>query len=1313
MPTYYVSKTGDNGNSGTSWGDSWLTIQYGINNISSGDTLLIGPGTYLETLVIPDFSSTTTIQGPDISTNTIMNDTYTVIVNSVSFSDGANVVLENLYVITTISLKSDIQLNNIFVNGGDTLNCFQLREIVSNCNLNRCIAYNGVYGFDLNPTNVDFSEAGSIGGFTNGRFSVHVGGAAYFVHGGDISLISLDSFTEVAHTSGGSWNSWGQLTVGTYLYICGAYFSAEGFSILDKSSLSNYLLEPGSEYISGTHSQVCNNSTMLYQYDGDNGVLQVVDCGTPIHPIFRGSCSAPNSSIGPWVYDPRGYVYTPYLSCIDVRDPDNPSLVYEYNVNFGYHMCQYGGNLFIASRNNNRLYIFDTTNPASPTLVGTCTNSIFHTVTGMVVSQDFLYIIDDDASVVRVVDVNDKTFPFYANKSMGSADYKSLHIYWMGLTNQYLLSSFSGSFKKYFITKENFDSLSNVSVTNSIAHSCSAGYIIKAVNTITNTNNANRGGRSFVCDGCPGSGSIDNSYPFFVDYGNMDFRLFDKSPYIDAGTSNIGIYQGSGANSYRYVSKSGDNANGGTSWGDSWLTIQYGVDNITPGMSLYVGEGYYNEVVIPPDYTYYVDIVGAGLDLTQKTIVPDIEYSNSAVGIRVLMANPTGDMSRWRNFYIREGINCYNVRYITIQDCIIYTSGQSGCRLQNDCYDNLIVNCTAYSNTYNGSGFTISSFNTNRNIIRNCIASHFHYGFQCDGAGNTVEYCTAYDNNWGSYSGTATYSNMLTSNPIFVDPLWADLRLFTGSPCFSSGYGGVNRGCFQELSLGLNLYVSLTGDNNNDGSQSSPWRTIQYAANNNFSGSIVNVGPGWFGETVTPRDHNRSTTITGQDLSTRTILVDGFNSSGIATMRNYDAGDNITWKNFRVTGQAQVRNTLNVTFENIFFDENIGTNVFWGSTYSNITFKHCISYKRAIGFLCDANIDVYNCIAQECTTGFSISDSSHCQYNDAYNNGTNFSGSPGTGCITLNPLFLNTSREDYRLKSTSPCLGTGESGENIGIFRDSTITGRNYDVSKSGSNDNTGESPDDAWLTIQYAIDQIYDADIINIDPGNYDENISPPSYFQHNITITGPDMSSYTIFDDNTSVNVTSILCDNCGSYTTWKNMSISYLYKTTGAITNVIFENILFTPTSSQSFDNDVSNIIFRRCDAYGLAGIAFTSITGKIEVYDCIAYQCLVGIVTGNSHHNCAYGCWTNFSGTPGPGSISGDPAFLDYVNGDFRLWASSPCIGAGLSNIGIYQGPGFIQERVSRKFPTNLGSNVGIGFGGFSTNFGKMILESDEE
>lgn len=49
------------------------------------------------------------------------------------------------------------------------------------------------------------------------------------------------------------------------------------------------------------------------------------------------------------------------------------------------------------------------------------------------------------------------------------------------------------------------------------------------------------------------------------------------------------------------------------------------------------------------------------------------------------------------------------------------------------------------------------------------------------------------------------------------------------------------------------------------------------------------------------------------------------------------------------------------------------------------------------------------------------------QYNDVWNNGTNYTGcNPGTGCISVDPLFAGGAPYDYNLTPGSPCIDAGD-----------------------------------------------------------------------------------------------------------------------------------------------------------------------------------------------------------------------------------------------------------------------------------------------
>jgi hypothetical protein len=59
-----------------------------------------------------------------------------------------------------------------------------------------------------------------------------------------------------------------------------------------------------------------------------------------------------------------------------------------------------------------------------------------------------------------------------------------------------------------------------------------------------------------------------------------------------------------------------------------------------------------------------------------------------------------------------------------------------------------------------------------------------------------------------------------------------------------------------------------------------------------------------------------------------------------------------------------------------------------------------------------------------------------CSYNDVYLNATNYTAGlvMGTGAITAEALFVSVANNDYNLTASSPCIGAGEGGVDMGAL---------------------------------------------------------------------------------------------------------------------------------------------------------------------------------------------------------------------------------------------------------------------------------------
>lgn len=61
--TYYVAKHGSDASGNGSQGTPWLTIQHAVSSVQSGDSILVGGGTYPENVTFPDTVQSVTLKG--------------------------------------------------------------------------------------------------------------------------------------------------------------------------------------------------------------------------------------------------------------------------------------------------------------------------------------------------------------------------------------------------------------------------------------------------------------------------------------------------------------------------------------------------------------------------------------------------------------------------------------------------------------------------------------------------------------------------------------------------------------------------------------------------------------------------------------------------------------------------------------------------------------------------------------------------------------------------------------------------------------------------------------------------------------------------------------------------------------------------------------------------------------------------------------------------------------------------------------------------------------------------------------------------
>ncbi len=237
-------------------------------------------------------------------------------------------------------------------------------------------------------------------------------------------------------------------------------------------------------------------------------------------------------------------------------------------------------------------------------------------------------------------------------------------------------------------------------------------------------------------------------------------------------------------------------------------------------------------------------------------------------------------------------------------------------------------------------------------------------------------------------------------------------------------------------------HVSTAGDDSNDGSITSPFRNIQTALTQAGQGYVIKVAAGAYDEGLITQSqvtllggYSENFLEAERDIfSNKTVIralsavlltddhactIDGFVFDGNNTAEiglDINAASSVSHNIVLDIGFAGVGIELNgegdVINNVINTDGETGIRIYATSP----TVKNNIIYNNAFGI---SNISAegapkYNCVAF-----------------NTYNY-TGFYDSPGIGDISLNPRFVDTSTDDYRLLSSSPAIDAGDPTDPVG-----------------------------------------------------------------------------------------------------------------------------------------------------------------------------------------------------------------------------------------------------------------------------------------
>ena len=316
---------------------------------------------------------------------------------------------------------------------------------------------------------------------------------------------------------------------------------------------------------------------------------------------------------------------------------------------------------------------------------------------------------------------------------------------------------------------------------------------------------------------------------------------------------------------------------------------------------------------------------------------------------------------------------------------------------------------------------------------------------------------------WNYYNSG---SNNLYLNPLFCDQEGGDFTLAENSPLIGAGSDGGTIGCFDVGCSGIyngpNWYVSNAGSNDDgDGSEQDPFNTIQFGLDHMQNNDTLIIYEGDYYEQayVTDKDvvimsfPSDEVTIYGSlDFTNSYSHVDGLNFENSADTMSvsaiiYNVGSFeplVTVKNCNISSYIigiELYGDGNYLMENVAISNSENGLKLMGSlflTANNVTFLD--NEYSNVSFELGAQADFTNSILWRSEGDFIhgnilIEDTEAPPDSIATITYSNIHGGwNGEGNIDLNPQFCNLLEEDLTLSATSPCVGTGEDGSNMGAF---------------------------------------------------------------------------------------------------------------------------------------------------------------------------------------------------------------------------------------------------------------------------------------
>ena len=257
-----------------------------------------------------------------------------------------------------------------------------------------------------------------------------------------------------------------------------------------------------------------------------------------------------------------------------------------------------------------------------------------------------------------------------------------------------------------------------------------------------------------------------------------------------------------------YVKTDGSDTNDGTSWEDSFKTIQRGIDQASAGDTVLVADGIYTGVGNKKIKLGYKNMIVRSVNGPQSCIIDlqhdgkgfDLDWTNTSAtlieGFTIMNGSPASV------YDYGVGISCAWCSAI-IRNCIIKNNAGvqwgAGIDIRNSPAHPVIVNTIFYNNLSSIGGSAVSIYQASATFINctfynntsfnNVIAATPNTDFKnCIFWGNTHSSTFAgLDITYSDVEGGNQGTGNIEINPKFVDPDNEDFRLSSASLCIDAG----------------------------------------------------------------------------------------------------------------------------------------------------------------------------------------------------------------------------------------------------------------------------------------------------------------------------------------------------------------------------------------------------------------------------------------------------------------------------------------------------------------------------------------------